>query len=326
LTSDEAEKVKIKSQEVASKNDRIKEVMDELASTKADIGALKTKSATHMQNFERQAFARWDAEHRAERMKQNTESFDDMKASLEAKVCDYSEEVSQLKAIRDIPKHDAEAQASIDTSEASMQTDLSYQYLESSERLQGDPGRMERMSHLKKASHFVEDPEEQRDFSMSSSITSSFRQTGGSMRQTGGSMRKSSGSMQATQPLSEASERATEKSEPSRYTQPVSEASEYATERTQPSGYLPSSEPHQVMESGLDSTIPASMAHLNLQFDPGQATARNALHHVSSRPSVFTKNGASSVPLPASGPRHPAPPKGRATVAAAMRLPIQSPR
>jgi len=112
--------------------------------------------AAHILHADRQAFGRWDAEHRAERTKQNTEAFDDMKTSLEKTIAYGLAEIAKLKAGQEISTKDAETQIYVYSSEEISQTDLSYQYLESSDRLQNDPRRAQVLDKLSKASHFVE--------------------------------------------------------------------------------------------------------------------------------------------------------------------------
>jgi len=162
--SAEIEKVRTREAEINKRDARIRELKVELDSTTEEREAFKIKSAKYLLEFERQAFARCDAEHRTERIKQNTEAFDTMKATLEKKISEAHLEIEQLTAELNKPKADAEVQVMVFVEEDSSQTDLTYQYLESSHKLQNDPKRRERLDALQKASNFVDDPQYRRDF------------------------------------------------------------------------------------------------------------------------------------------------------------------
>merc|ERR1712187_935054 len=124
------------------------------------------QNAILMQEFEHQSMARNDAEHRCERIRQNTEAFDKMKEALEEKIAQAKRENDRLVELLNKPQADAETQVYLVTDVAETQTDLSYQYLESSERLQTERGRRERLDVLKKASRFVDDADVRRDFTV----------------------------------------------------------------------------------------------------------------------------------------------------------------
>merc|ERR1712203_533556 len=96
----------------------------------------------------------------------NTEAFDKMKEALEEKIAQARRENDRLVQLLNKPQADAETQVYLHTESTDCQTDLSYQYLESSERLQTERGRRERLDVLKKASRFVEDAEMRRDFTV----------------------------------------------------------------------------------------------------------------------------------------------------------------
>jgi chromosome segregation ATPase len=164
VISGESEKLKEKEDDIKKRDNRIKELRDELGSIRVELEDAKAKVAECKLHAERQAYARCDAEQRMERIKQNTEAFDDMKTSLEGKIRDNQKEVERLKGFLTIPKADAEVQVFVMTTEEISQTDLSYQYLESSERLQNDPRRLQRLDALQKASHFVDDAGDKRSF------------------------------------------------------------------------------------------------------------------------------------------------------------------
>lgn len=176
--SAEMEKVKSREAEITKRDTRIRELKSQLEGVEKELERWKVVCAGHLLEAERQAMARCDAEHRTERIKRNTEAFDTMKATLEQKIRELQTEIQRLLRLLNVPKADAEVQVQVFTGEGVTQTDLSYQYLESSDRLQNEPTRRERLAALQKASHFVEDPEARRDFTvqMRSAVT-----TAGSM-------------------------------------------------------------------------------------------------------------------------------------------------
>jgi len=154
----ETEKIKRSEAEVTKRDNSIKELKEHKGALHRLLEESKEKCAVHVLHAERQGFARCDAEHQTERIRQNNQSFDDMKTSLETKIREGVLEIERLHVVYvAIPKADASSQVEIYTSEGCNQTDLSYQYLESSDRLQNDPRRLQRLDALQKASHFVED-------------------------------------------------------------------------------------------------------------------------------------------------------------------------
>jgi len=159
----ESEKMKSREAEITRRDNSIKELRVDLQALEAKLVESQARAAGNMLLAERQAFARWDAEHRTERIKQNTMAFDDMKASLEATIRKGINEIDRLQALLTVPKADAETQVHIPSLEGGCQTDLSYQYLESSDRLHNDPRRLQRLDALAKASHFVDDSQEKQN-------------------------------------------------------------------------------------------------------------------------------------------------------------------
>eukprot|EP00927_Polykrikos_kofoidii_P043586 TRINITY_DN37664_c0_g1_i1.p1 TRINITY_DN37664_c0_g1~~TRINITY_DN37664_c0_g1_i1.p1 ORF type:complete len:1117 (+),score=251.02 TRINITY_DN37664_c0_g1_i1:330-3680(+) len=120
------------------------------------------------QDYEFQAMACNDAEQCCVRIRQNNMAFDEMRAAFEAQIESARQEIARLVGLFNTPCAEAATQTNTEISEKRVQTDLSYQYLEGSERLQQDRWRRERLDILKKASHFVEDPEQHRDFVVNS--------------------------------------------------------------------------------------------------------------------------------------------------------------
>jgi len=185
-----SEKLERREAEITKRDDRIKEIRQDINVLQGELKESKALCVVNMLMAERQAFARCDAEHRTERIKQNTEAFDDMKASLEVKIRNANKEIARQQALINVEKVDAEVQVMIYSSEGGVQTDLSYQYLESSDRLNNDPRRLQRLDALSKASHFVDDSEQKAGFNASATTTGN--SVGGSTR---GSMGNTLGSM-----------------------------------------------------------------------------------------------------------------------------------
>lgn len=84
---------------------------------------------------ERQAFARNEAEHRSERIREGTKNFEMMKQELEVKVAEAQQTIRNQEVELKKPKADATTQVIVPISDGGCQTDLSYQYLESTGRL-----------------------------------------------------------------------------------------------------------------------------------------------------------------------------------------------
>lgn len=164
--SAEMEKVKNVEQELIRRDDIISELRIGLAEVQVERDLWISRHDVLLHEFEHQSVARNDAEHRCERIRQNTEAFDQMKDALEEKIAQARQENDRLVQLLNKPQSDAETQVYLHTEVADCQTDLSYQYLESSERLQTERGRRERLDILKKASRFVEDAEVRRDFTV----------------------------------------------------------------------------------------------------------------------------------------------------------------
>lgn len=160
-----------------ARNEEQQRVLEERENTIKDLEAciaelreayaqLEEAKANLMRDFDRQSLGRADAEQRTEHLQNKMASFDRDKAELEGRVAEARRECQRLAALLDIPKADASTQAEVRTAVCSQQTDLSYQYLEASDRLQSDPRRRERLDALKKASNFVDEANEGRDFTV----------------------------------------------------------------------------------------------------------------------------------------------------------------
>lgn len=107
-----------------------------------------------------------DALHAYERIRQSTEVFAEIKQQLEQQLQESKAEAERLVESMQRSNVDASTQVTILSSTSTAQTDLSYQYLETADHLQEGRWRRDRLETLKRASHFVEDAHEQRDFTM----------------------------------------------------------------------------------------------------------------------------------------------------------------
>mmetsp|Transcript_19003 Transcript_19003/g.53146 ORF Transcript_19003/g.53146 Transcript_19003/m.53146 type:complete len:1099 (+) Transcript_19003:62-3358(+) len=160
----EREKTSRIKEQISEKQSLIDGLQKKLVTAKGETDLYKDASQRAMGDLEQQSMLRQDAEQQCDRIKLNIEAFDEMKAALELQVSEAGVRIEQLQSMMNKTMADASTQVIIETSENSNQTDLSYQYLESSARLNEERGRRERLTELKKASFFVEDPDACRDF------------------------------------------------------------------------------------------------------------------------------------------------------------------
>eukprot|EP00929_Paragymnodinium_shiwhaense_P113657 TRINITY_DN81953_c0_g1_i1.p1 TRINITY_DN81953_c0_g1~~TRINITY_DN81953_c0_g1_i1.p1 ORF type:complete len:1108 (+),score=400.14 TRINITY_DN81953_c0_g1_i1:151-3474(+) len=152
---------------INQKERRIEELEGEVQARVRERDQWIAKHTKMVHAVECEAMARNDAEHHCERIRQNNLAFDQMKASLESKLAAARNQIAGLQAELNKPKAEAATQTISNVLKSSIvQTDLSYQYLESTQHLQADRWRREKMELLKTASHFVEDAQAQRDFTV----------------------------------------------------------------------------------------------------------------------------------------------------------------
>lgn len=143
---------------------RIEELQRSLAESLKQAEQSKALHAASLRQCERQSMALGDVEVRYAVLGAHAATFDELKVSLEAKIEELVDKNKALVALIETESRDQSVQASVMHDDGGVQTDLSYQYLESSERIKVDRGRMERLVKLKKASHFLADGDMQRDF------------------------------------------------------------------------------------------------------------------------------------------------------------------
>jgi len=164
--SAEIEKVKDREGEIQKQLEVINELKQDLNVMAEERDVWKGQHASAVQELERQSLARNDVEHLCIRIRKDAEAFDHLKENLENQVEQGKVENRRLLALLNKPMAHAEIQVSVQNQTVMLQTDLSYQYLESSERLQTEKWRRERLDALKKASNFVVDEDESRDFNL----------------------------------------------------------------------------------------------------------------------------------------------------------------
>mmetsp|Transcript_2656 Transcript_2656/g.7933 ORF Transcript_2656/g.7933 Transcript_2656/m.7933 type:complete len:754 (-) Transcript_2656:291-2552(-) len=138
----------------------------ELRTCSDNWASLLESNVRCMLDLERQGVARADAEQFAEHALQIKDGFGSELERSQQYVADAHAEIERLTMIIHRPTADASTQAHISMYTNMSQTDLSYQYLDCSDRLHTDFGRHEKLDKLKRASHFVEDAEAARDFTV----------------------------------------------------------------------------------------------------------------------------------------------------------------
>lgn len=159
-------KAKVYEKEVKSKKASIDELMAKVQRIEFERDDWQGKFLAVLPDVERSNMLSEDAIHRYERIRRSTEVFEEVKASLERQLAEARIEILNLRNSMQRHMVDVSTQASIQNDESQTQTDLSYQYLEQADHMQGDRWRRDRLDNLKRASHFVDDPEERRDFTV----------------------------------------------------------------------------------------------------------------------------------------------------------------
>lgn len=117
-------------------------------------------------DVEHSSMAREDSLMQYERIKHSTEIFEEVRSSLERQLAQAKMEIQRLVAAMQRHTVDASTQVMLAVGDGQVQTDLSYQYLEQADHLQGDRWRRDRLDSLKRASNFVDDQDERRDFTV----------------------------------------------------------------------------------------------------------------------------------------------------------------
>ncbi|CAE8700431.1 unnamed protein product, partial [Polarella glacialis] len=161
----EVQKTKVVEEELAVKTNNFERLVEKTYEMKKAHAELQDRIKDVMPKLEHACMQREDWEHRYERIRSNTEDFEAIRTNLEKQLVATKKEKQRLTEYMERSLADAGTQVEACTvASTGMQTDLSYQYLESSDHMQSDAWRRDRLATLKRASNFVADPEERRDF------------------------------------------------------------------------------------------------------------------------------------------------------------------
>eukprot|EP00746_Dinoflagellata_sp_MGD_P168173 gnl/MRDRNA2_/MRDRNA2_99412_c0_seq1.p1 gnl/MRDRNA2_/MRDRNA2_99412_c0~~gnl/MRDRNA2_/MRDRNA2_99412_c0_seq1.p1 ORF type:complete len:1158 (-),score=272.79 gnl/MRDRNA2_/MRDRNA2_99412_c0_seq1:53-3526(-) len=153
--------------DVADKVEKVQKVQKESSKLKHEKAGLITELAEVKQHWDRTSLRLSDYEERAMMNSHLVDTQKDERKRLEGIISDLKLEIKRLEAIINKPKADSEVQASVKMQSGEIQTDLSYQYLESADHLHEGSKRLEMLDHLKKASDFVEGTQDEtRDFTV----------------------------------------------------------------------------------------------------------------------------------------------------------------
>jgi len=164
---DEKERTRSELEAAKKKDARIASLSEQTVKLEAERDECQERLLEVLPELEKKSMECEDAIHHLVRLRQSTEVFEEVKSSLEAELETSKLEVERLVISMERSQVDASTQVYIDTTVSNVQTDLSYQYLESADHMQGgDRWRRDRLENLRRASHFVEDPEMRRDFTV----------------------------------------------------------------------------------------------------------------------------------------------------------------
>lgn len=152
-------------EDVHLRDQQIKDLEHESAEAKRETKLWIARHAEAVDSYNREGLKGADLEGEVTKLKALSGDFDQLKAHYESRIEDIKRSQVTVTHKTVVETCDNSCQASISTKGRSTQTDLSYQYLESN--VQTDRARRERLSTVKQASHFVQDPEQARDFQFS---------------------------------------------------------------------------------------------------------------------------------------------------------------
>eukprot|EP00933_Yihiella_yeosuensis_P039911 TRINITY_DN34090_c0_g1_i1.p1 TRINITY_DN34090_c0_g1~~TRINITY_DN34090_c0_g1_i1.p1 ORF type:complete len:1107 (+),score=290.85 TRINITY_DN34090_c0_g1_i1:108-3428(+) len=179
----ENQRVKHKEDSLRRKDKVITELKEKVEAAHLEKETMRGQSEGHIKQIDRTRFALSDLEEAYARICQSREEALAARAELERQVAEQKEQIKKAVelAAQDsgsevvIKKQtaDASTQVIIPISTSTVQTDLSYQYLESATHMHQGTGRQDQLAALKEAGHFVEDPNERRDFNVQTRTTSS---------------------------------------------------------------------------------------------------------------------------------------------------------
>lgn len=148
------------------KDERIVELEDKCVGVEQERDEWHERYDRVLPDLEHRGMRCEDALHAYERIRQSTEVFAQIKAELERQLEASKAETKRLVESMQRSQADASTQVVILSSTTTTQTDLSYQYLETADHMQESRWRRDRLDTLKRASNFVEDADEQRDFTV----------------------------------------------------------------------------------------------------------------------------------------------------------------
>lgn len=152
--------------QVRQRDTQIEDLHDDISKAMRERDEWKDKLSRVLPDVEHCSMGREDYQMQYERIRHSTEVFEEVRASLERQLTQAKMEIQRLVAAMHRQTMDASTQVQLALSDGQVQTDLSYQYLEQAEHLQDDRWRRDRLDSLKRASNFVDDPEEKRDFTV----------------------------------------------------------------------------------------------------------------------------------------------------------------
>lgn len=160
------ERAKRAEAEVQKRDARILSLQQSVAVAEEKRDMWKARLDAVLPDVEHASLAREDAQMQYERIRVSTEVFQEVKASLERQLAQAKMEIQRLVASLTRQTAEVGTQVVLNLSDTAQQTDLSYQYLEQADHMQNDRWRRDRLDSLKRASSFVEDVEEKRDFTV----------------------------------------------------------------------------------------------------------------------------------------------------------------
>lgn len=152
--------------QVRQRNMQIDDLHDGMKKVRRERDDWREKLDRVLPDVEHSSMAREDSLMQYERIKHSTEIFEEVRSSLERQLAQAKMEIQRLVAAMQRHTVDASTQVMLAVGDGQVQTDLSYQYLEQADHLQGDRWRRDRLDSLKRASNFVDDQDERRDFTV----------------------------------------------------------------------------------------------------------------------------------------------------------------
>lgn len=152
--------------QVRQRNMQIDDLHDEMKKVRRERDEWREKLDRVLPDVEHSSMAREDSLMQYERIRHSTEIFEEVRSSLERQLAQAKMEIQRLVAAMQRHTVDASTQVMLAVGDGQVQTDLSYQYLEQADHLQGDRWRRDRLDSLKRASNFVDDQDERRDFTV----------------------------------------------------------------------------------------------------------------------------------------------------------------